>query len=359
MLVSNSTDLTHYRDNNTYKIWDSYNLSKPTVYNGGAIGTPTTIYDRNLSVNGAGWTFLSATNAPTTSIFAPTTVGTKGYYLVSSGTGAPVWQQLEDLGDGKYLPLIGGTLTGQLTIKQSVDIKLRLQSTDADNHCIIQAINAQASQLGVFGYAGDKWVIGHNGTYYEIWDKYNLSNPVTYTTNTYNHATLRNKDGQYFTYIKAGTSGLLPHSQASLANGGAGLLGTSDQSFNAAYINNLHTNKVTFGDAGSFIDNQSGDSDHIGIGFYTSQRAACPVYVGSLCVSNSYGNGAPNIPTNGIYSKGVIKSAAGFTSNSRQTNLNLAKTSNDVLYISSFVMVQQVLQEVILIQVGPLMMECF
>lgn len=183
MLVSNSTDLTHYRDNNTYKIWDSYNLSKPTVYNGGAIGTPTTIYDRNLSVNGAGWTFLSATNAPTTSIFAPTTVGTKGYYLVSSGTGAPVWQQLEDLGDGKYLPLIGGTLTGQLTIKREADVKLRLQATFADNHCIIQALDSRASQLGVFGYAEDKWAIGHNGGYYEIWDKFNLKDPVTLSGN--------------------------------------------------------------------------------------------------------------------------------------------------------------------------------
>lgn len=182
-IYSSNKDLIHYRYTTPYKIWDSYNLSKPTVYNGGAIGTPTTIYDRNLSVNGTGWTFLSATNAPTTSIFAPTTVGTKGYYLVSSGTGAPVWQQLEDLGDGKYLPLIGGTLTGQVTIKQSIDIKLRLQSTDADNYCIIQAINSQASQLGVFGYAGDKWAIGHGGTYYEIWDKYNLSDPATKSGN--------------------------------------------------------------------------------------------------------------------------------------------------------------------------------
>lgn len=182
-IYSSNKDLIHYRYTTPYKIWDSYNLSKPTVYNGGAIGTPTTIYDRNLSVNGTGWTFLSATNAPTTSIFAPTTVGTKGYYLVSSGTGAPVWQQLEDLGDGKYLPLIGGTLTGQVTIQQNVDIKLRLQSTDTDNYCIIQAINAQASQLGVFGYAGDKWAIGHSGTYYEIWDKYNLSDPATKSGN--------------------------------------------------------------------------------------------------------------------------------------------------------------------------------
>lgn len=182
-ISSAASDLLHDRNGSLYKIWDSYNLSKPTVYNGGAIGTPTTIYDRNLSVNGTGWTFLSATNAPTTSIFAPTTVGTKGYYLVSSGTGAPVWQQLEDLGDGKYLPLIGGTLTGQVTIQQNVDIKLRLQSTDADNYCIIQAINAQASQLGVLGYAGDKWAIGHGGTYYEIWDKYNLSDPATKSGN--------------------------------------------------------------------------------------------------------------------------------------------------------------------------------
>ena len=236
-------------------------------------------------------------------------------YLLWDSYNLPTPASTTDLNN--YLPLIGGTLTGQLTIKQSADIKLILQSTDADNHCIIQAIDSQASQLGVFGYAGDKWVIGHNGTYYEIWDKYNLTKPVTYTTNIYNHATLTNKDGQYFTYIKTGTNGLLPHSKVALASGGSGSLGTSDQSFNAAYINNLHTNKVTFGDAGSFIDNQSGDSSHRGIGFYTSQNAACPVYVGSLCVSDGYANSAPNIPATGIYSKGNIRTSGwiSFTNN--------------------------------------------
>lgn len=302
---SSASDLIHQRSSTQYKIWDSYNLSKPTVYNGGAIGTPTTIYDRNLSVNGTGWTFLSATNAPTTSIFAPTTVGTKGYYLVSSGTGAPVWQQLEDLGDGKYLPLIGGTLTGQVTIQQNVDIKLRLQSTDADNYCIIQAINAQASQLGVFGYAGDKWAIGHNGIYYEIWDKYNLTNPVTYTTNTYNHATLTNKDGQYFTYIKAGTDGLLPHSKATLVSGGSGFLGTSDQSFNAAYISNLHTNKVTFGVNGPYIIGGTSATQ-----FLDANGGVQKVATGGLYVGISYASDALNlVPTKGIYSYGNIKSS--------------------------------------------------
>lgn len=221
-------------------------------------------------------------------------------YLLWDAYNLPTPASTTDLNN--YLPLVGGTLTGQLTIKQSVDIKLRLQSTDADNHCIIQAIDSQASQLGVFGYAGDKWVIGHKGTYYEIWDKYNLTNPVTYTTNIYNHATLTNKDGQYFTYIKAGTNGLLPHSQVTLANGGSGSLGTSDQSFNAAYINNLHTNKVTFGETGPYIIGSTSATQ-----FLNAEGGAQKVATGGLYVGPSYTSDTLSlVPANGIYSRGII-----------------------------------------------------
>ena len=221
-------------------------------------------------------------------------------YLLWDSYNLPTPASTTDLNN--YLPLVGGTLTGQLTIKQSVDIKLRLQSTDADNHCIIQAINSQASQLGAFGYAGDKWAIGHGGTYYEIWDKYNLTNPVTYTTNTYNHATLTNKDGQYFTYIKAGTNGLLPHSGATLTSGGSGSLGTSDQSFNAAYINNLHTNKITFGETGPYITGSTSATQ-----FLNAEGGSQKVATGSLYVGPSYASDALNlVPANGIYSRGII-----------------------------------------------------
>lgn len=114
--------------------------------------------------------------------------GSKDLLHDKNGTNYKIWDasnlpspaSTTDLNN--YLPLTGGTLTGQVTIKQNADIKLRLQSTDADNYCIIQAINAQASQLGVFGYASDKWAIGHGGSYYEIWDKYNLPNPLEKTT---------------------------------------------------------------------------------------------------------------------------------------------------------------------------------
>lgn len=609
-ISSAASDLLHDRNGSLYKIWDSYNLSKPTVYNGGTIGTPTTIYDRNLSVNGTGWTFLSATNAPTTSIFAPTTVGTKGYYLVSSGTGAPVWQQLEDLGDGKYLPLIGGTLTGQVTIQQNVDIKLRLQSTDADNYCIIQAINAQASQLGVLGYAGDKWAIGHGGTYYEIWDKYNLSDPATksgnntftgnntfqagkfnvgpfevissgsllsnisspagsswsrslvfranndipsslvfggynsvddtsigyvyigigdinyqtaqykfrpasltvpiawslddpngnalvwsqnstlahlgrasgttkirsgnvnlihtkgatdytildssnyteflpqnitwtygfvshavgndgydansmigedkpkllfnyYTpgkivnaptgmsygnvlqidgpyTSSYNEAALKTQlafdiihnvdngtgrmwyrtannkgmaaanwrrvltaeenvaglsfdvnnyptiirvDGTSYLWLRTPNSGLLPSVQKTLVSGGASQLGTSDWAFLAGYIATVHTNKISFGTNGAFIDNQSGDSSRIGIGFYNSNNGAASVYMGSLCVSDSYASDGQYKPTLGIYSKGHIRTGSAILFLNNTWTNDLAPNRNSAGYL--------------------------
>lgn len=201
-----------------------------------------------------------------------------------------------------YLPLAGGTLTGQLTIKQGTDIKLRLQSTDADNYCIIQALNAQVAQLGVFGYAGNKWAIGHGGTYYEIWDKYNLTDPVTYTTNAYNHATLKNKNGQYFTYIKAGTNGLLPHSQVTLTSGGSGSLGTSDQSFNDAYINHLHANKITFGETGPYITGSTSATQ-----FLNAEGGVQKVATGGLYVGPSYDSDALNlVPANGIYSRGII-----------------------------------------------------
>lgn len=244
-IISNASDLLHHRSDTSYKIWDAYNLPTP---------------------------------ASTTDL-------------------------------ANYLPLIGGTLTGQLTIKQSVDIKLRLQSTDADNHCIIQAINAQASQLGVLGYAGDKWAIGHNGTYYEIWDKYNLTNPVTYTTNTYNHATLTNKDGQYFTYIKAGTNGLLPHSQVTLANGGSGYLGTSDQGFNAGYINHLYTNKISFGVNGPYIIGSTSATQ-----FLDANGGVQKVATGGLYVGVSYASDALNlVPASGIYSQGNIRTSGWLT----------------------------------------------
>lgn len=121
------------------------------------------------------------------------------------------------------------------------------------------------------------------------------------------YATVGRLDGSDIGWLRTPANGLLPTSPVSLNNGGNSSLGNSSWAFNSASIANVYANKISFGTNGAFIDNQSGDSSHIGIGFYAFQRAGCPVYVGSLCVSDGYANSAPNIPTNGIYSKGNIR----------------------------------------------------
>lgn len=348
-ISSTASDLIHDRNGSSYLLWDSYNLPTPASttdlanYLPLAGGTMTGVILMNNNVviqskNSSGTAKRLIGKGSDNITYIGDSDGHTFLYSdaadiihVRNGTNYTIYDSY-NFNPGNYLPLTGGTLTGQLTIKQGVDIKLRLQSTDADNYCIIQAINAQASQLGVFGYAGDKWAIGHNGIYYEIWDKYNLTNPVTYTTNTYNHATLTNKDGQYFTYIKAGTNGLLPHSKATLVSGGSGFLGTSDQSFNAGYINNLHTNKVTFGVNGPYIIGGTSATQ-----FLDANGGVQKVATGGLYVGVSYASDALNlVPTGGIYSRGAIKSYTGFTSDFRISNLTIARTGNDVLHISSF-----------------------
>ena len=90
-LYSDAADVSHIRNGTSYRIWDASNLTSPLLYASGTAATPTTVYNRNLGVNGSQWTFLSTINAPTTSIFAPTSVGTSGQILQSSGSGAPTW----------------------------------------------------------------------------------------------------------------------------------------------------------------------------------------------------------------------------------------------------------------------------
>ena len=45
--------------------------------------------------------------------------GTSGYILKSNGNTAPTWVDPDDVIGGPYLPLTGGTLTGNLAISGS------------------------------------------------------------------------------------------------------------------------------------------------------------------------------------------------------------------------------------------------
>ena len=112
-LRTSAVDLIHDKGGTTYRIWDASNLSTPLLYSGGTAATPTTAVGRNLGVNGSQWTFLSTINAATTSIYAPTTTGTSGQVLTSTG-GVPTWSNISNIGDSRYVLKSGDTMTGAL-----------------------------------------------------------------------------------------------------------------------------------------------------------------------------------------------------------------------------------------------------
>lgn len=114
-LRTSAVDLIHDKGGTTYRIWDASNLSTPLLYSGGTAATPTTAVGRNLGVNGSQWTFLSTINAATTSIYAPTTTGTSGQVLTSTG-GVPTWNSLASIGDSRYVKKDGDTMTGNLSL---------------------------------------------------------------------------------------------------------------------------------------------------------------------------------------------------------------------------------------------------
>lgn len=61
--------------------------------------------------------------------------------------------------DSRYVNTTGDTMSGPLTISASGDIKIILQSTDADNYSLISAQNSSGTQLSYLGYAGEAWRI--------------------------------------------------------------------------------------------------------------------------------------------------------------------------------------------------------
>lgn len=209
-----------------------------------------------------------------------------------------------------YLPLAGGTMKGNIRFPIGNGIACNdVAGTTA--YVVLRTWNANNSTRMYVGTVNFPTYISstasdlihdRNGSSYLLWDSYNLTNPVTYTTNAYNHATLTNKDGQYFTYIKAGTNGLLPHSQVTLANGGAGFLGTSDQGFNAGYINHLYANKISFGVNGPYIIGSTSATQ-----FLDANGGVQKVATGGLYVGPSYtSDDLSLVPANGIYSRGII-----------------------------------------------------
>lgn len=96
-----------------------------------------------LKVNGS-WNGDSTSGTSLGTVYAPTTAGTQGYGLIANSNGVPAWTDLS----GIYLPLDGGTLTGDLRLKGSTNYGLTLRfgnlsyayiSNDSNRHLAIYA----------------------------------------------------------------------------------------------------------------------------------------------------------------------------------------------------------------------------
>lgn len=138
-------------------------------------------------------------------------------------------------------------------------------------------------------------------------------------------------DGTTYNWLRTPAQGLLPNTQATLDSGGTSYLGTNDWSFGYASIHTIYSKKYMFGNTG--VDFRLDTNNKIAATISGSARG---IEIGDLLVSSNYGENAAKVPTNGIFSSGIIKSYSGFSSDSRINNLNISIVSRDALHISSF-----------------------
>lgn len=138
-------------------------------------------------------------------------------------------------------------------------------------------------------------------------------------------------DGTTYNWLRTPAQGLLPNTQATLDSGGTSYLGTNDWSFGYASIHTIYSKRYMFGNTG--VDFRLDTNNKIAATISGSARG---IEIGDLLVSSNYGENAAKVPTNGIFSSGIIKSYSGFSSDSRINNLNIRIVSRDALHISSF-----------------------
>lgn len=140
--------------------------------NGQITGRSMQLIAYGLNINGTtyAYTFPNGWSVSVqTTMYAPTTPGTAGYYLVSSGSGAPVWQELEvasdfviadaDASAGTYSTDIAAfyTKTMEENIMQGVQIKI------VDSHNVSTYEVDSTNPIGTLS-DGDLFVVANGET---------------------------------------------------------------------------------------------------------------------------------------------------------------------------------------------------
>lgn len=214
--LTSQTDLQHYRKNDgesagtSYKIWDAYNVSRPLDYVNGTAGSVTSVYARNLNLNGTNYPFIG-TGTSVVTLFAPTTAGTSGQVLQSQGAGkAPIWV---DGGAGGGVQLSDTNVwTGLNTFQGG------LKTSDGTNS-------------------------------YDVWDNNSLKYPVKYainSTGTGYALSFYSKTAGWKEIDTLTTKYLTSATVKSISSGGDGYIGIESNAYASAAISEINTNSIYF-----------------------------------------------------------------------------------------------------------------
>lgn len=224
LLYTGASDISHWKGGTSYKIWDASNVSKPLNYVNGTAGSVTSVYTRNLNLNGTNYPFIG-TGTTIVTLFAPTTAGTSGQVLQSQGAGkAPIWVD-------------GGTGGG-----------VQLSDTNV------------WTGLNTF-QGGLKTSDGTNT--YDVWANDILKYPVKYEINS-----IGNYNFNYYTKTagwrridQVAINNILPDTITSLTNGGYGTLGLGTNAYESAAIANILTNSIYFEGLNARVLSTNSDGD--------------------------------------------------------------------------------------------------
>lgn len=210
LLYTGESDISHWKGGTSYKIWDASNVSRPLNYVNGTAGSVTSVYTRNLNLNGTSYPFIG-TGTSVVTLFAPTTAGTSGQVLQSQGAGkAPIWV---DGGTGGGVQLSdNNTWTGLNTFQGG------LKTSDGTNS-------------------------------YDVWDNNSLKYPVKYainSTGTGYALSFYSKTAGWKEIDTLTTKYLTSATVMSMSAGGDGYIGIGTNAYASAAISNINTNSIYF-----------------------------------------------------------------------------------------------------------------
>lgn len=262
LLYTGASDISHWKGGTSYKIWDASNVSKPLNYVNGTAGSVTSVYTRNLNLNGTNYPFIG-TGTTTVTLFAPTTAGTSGQVLQSQGAGkAPIWVN-------------GGTGGGGVQLSD-------------DN--VWTGLNTFQGGL--------KTSDGTNS--YDVWDKNNLKYVARITPSNLGYAlSFYTTTAGWRDFDDLCINNLMPNASKTIEQGGAGFVGQYESAYASAEIKDIVTQSI-FASGGKNLSNVSTGASFLG----NESNAFKSAYIGEVntnTVKSADGKSLLNFKTDGVY----------------------------------------------------------